>query len=65
MACEFKCDGCGKAAPAVMGPDRAWHKPHNWYQRADGDGVQDACSRSCIERIAERTGKTKAVLPFL
>lgn len=62
MACEYVCDGCGKRAPAVHN-GRDWFKPAKWFQRSDEDGPQDACSRECIERIAEKSGKTSVVLP--
>jgi hypothetical protein len=62
MACEFICDGCGKRQSASFNGD--WMKPHSWFQRADKDGVQDACSRECIEKIAKKTNKTSVVLPF-
>lgn len=68
MACEFICDGCGKRTMAVIWPrgDNGWHKPGAWFQRQDADGerlIQDACSRTCIERIAQESGKTSVVLP--
>jgi hypothetical protein len=68
MACEFICDGCGKRQSGVVYPmgDSGWHKPGAWFQRQDADGardIQDACSRACIERIAEKSGKTGVVLP--
>jgi len=63
MACEFICDGCGKRAPAFQnGGD--WFKPRDWFERGDEDGVQTACSRDCIEKIAAKTGKTSVVLPI-
>lgn len=66
MACEYVCDGCGKRAPGVFYPNGTpgWHKPNSWFSRQDKDGVQDACSRECIDRIAEQTGKTGLVLPI-
>jgi hypothetical protein len=66
MACEFICDGCGKREPGVYyhAGDNNWHKPQHWYERADKDGAQDACSRRCIEAIAEKSGKTSLVAPF-
>lgn len=66
MAATYTCDGCGKQAPAIHYPNGSpgWHKPHDWYQRGDKDGVQDACSRKCIEKIAEKSGKTGLVLPL-
>ena len=66
MSAKYTCDGCGKEAPAAFFPngEPGWHKPVSWYQRQDKDGIQDACSRECIEKIAEKSGKTKVVLPF-
>lgn len=63
MPCEFICDGCGKRAAGIW-YGQEWHKPASWYVRADEDGPQLACSRECIEKIADKTGKTKVVLPF-
>ena len=62
MACEFICDGCAKRAPATHN-GRDWFKPSAWFQRSDEDGIQVACSRECIEKIAANTGKTSVVLP--
>lgn len=62
MSCEYTCDGCGKREPADTANGRHW-KPSHWFQRSDGDGVQDACSRECIEKISKATGKTGVVLP--
>ena len=64
MAAESICDGCGKRAPMESGRDGNWHKPQFWYERSDDDGIQTACSRECIDRIAEQTGKTKVILPW-
>lgn len=64
MACKFICDGCGKEAPAVSYKERGWFKPTKWYQRGDEDGIQDACCRECIEKIAAKSGKTGCVLPI-
>lgn len=63
MAAESICDGCGKRAPMVKGELGTWHKPHSWFERSDKDGIQTACSRECIEKIAEKSGKTACVLP--
>lgn len=63
MGVLFICDGCGKSEAGLYS-NRCWHKPKHWYQRADDDGAQIACSRECIETIAEVTGKTDVVLPF-
>ena len=63
MPVEFICDGCGKRCPGTFSNGQ-WHKPALWYQRSDEDGPQLACSRECIETIAEKTGKTSVVLPI-
>jgi len=63
MPCEFICDGCGKRAPGVSNGQN-WFKPSSWYERSDKDGIQTACSRECIKKIAEKTGKTNLVLPI-
>jgi hypothetical protein len=64
--CEFTCQGCGKKAPGeyFSHGDLAWHKPRSWYERSDDDGPQTACSRECIDIIAEKSGKTGVVLPI-
>lgn len=67
MAAKFICDGCGKETQAGFYPTNAgsgWHKPHSWYQRMDEDGIQDACSRECIDKVAAATKKTAVVSPF-
>lgn len=66
MACEFICDGCGKRVKAVFYPrgTPGWQKPGVWFQRQDEDGPQDACSRECIEKVAEVSKKTSVVLPI-
>ena len=63
MACKFICDGCGHEAPGYYN-GRDWFKPHSWFERSDEDGPQDACSRQCIDKIAEKSGKTDVVLPI-
>jgi hypothetical protein len=63
MAAKIICDGCGKEEPMVYA-NHNWMKPHLWYQRSDKDGMQDACSRECIKKIAEKSGKTSVVAPF-
>lgn len=62
MGCKYTCDGCGKEEPAIEMP-HGFFKPHDWYQRKDEDGQQVACSRSCIEKIAAKSGKTGLVAP--
>lgn len=64
MAAESICDGCGKRALMVPGRNGSWHKPGSWFERTDNDGTQTACSRECIEKIAEKTGKTSVVIPI-
>lgn len=66
MTAEFICDGCGKRAPGVFWPRGmpGWQKPDSWFQRQDADGPQDACSRECIKKIADKSGKTSCVLPI-
>jgi hypothetical protein len=62
MSATYTCDGCGKTAPAIT-YGRGWTKPHQWFQREDKDGIQDACSRECIEKVASQSGKSALVLP--
>jgi len=64
MPAEIICDGCGKRAPMREGIDGFFHKPSDWYCRSDKDGIQVACSRECIEKVAAETGKTPTVLPI-
>lgn len=64
MAAEIICDGCGKRAKMEEGKDGNYHKPRQWYQRSDDDGIQVACCRECIEKVAEKSGKSSLVLPF-
>lgn len=63
MAVEFICDGCGKREPGEVHAGGSTYKPREWFGRQDEDGQQHACSRECIEKIAEKTGKTAVVLP--
>lgn len=53
MAAEIICDGCGN-----------WFKPSKWFERSDDDGIQSACSRECIEKIADKSGKTSVIIPI-
>lgn len=64
MATEWICDGCGKRAAGVPGPHGRWLKPHDWFERSDDEGIQSACSRQCVDKIAEATGKSGLVLPL-
>ena len=59
----YVCDGCEKQAPAEKAA-RGLIKPFGWYQRADEDGEQHACSRECIAKVSDSTGKTPLVLPI-
>jgi hypothetical protein len=63
MSAKSVCDGCGKEAPMVAGADGNWYKPSSWYERSDKDGIQTACCRECINKIAEKSGKTSTILP--
>jgi len=63
MSAEFTCDGCGAKAPAAN-YNGNWFKPDKWFERSDEDGIQTACSRPCIDIVAEKTGKSAAILPF-
>ena len=63
MGAESICDGCGKREPMIAGANGNWHKPRDWYERFDKDGIQTARCRKCIELIAAKTGKTDGVLP--
>ena len=64
MGAEAICDGCGKRELMRAGADGNWHKPSDWYMRSDKDGIQLACSRACIEKVATKSGKTATVLPM-
>lgn len=63
MSAIAVCDGCGKQEP-MFHSGQSWHKPPQWFQRSDKDGVQLACSRDCIDTVAAKSGKTRAVLPI-
>ena len=64
MAVKFVCDGCGKEGEATYGVTGDAFKPRAWFQRSDKEGAQHACSRDCVEKVAEATGKTSVVAPF-
>lgn len=61
MAAEIICDGCGARAP-MESNGHSWYHPSGWYDRSDDDGTQTACSRECVQKIAEKTGKTAVIL---
>jgi hypothetical protein len=63
MAAKIICDGCGKEAP-MSSSHGNWFKPYSWYERSDEDGIQSVCSRECIKKAAEKSGKTDVVLPI-
>ena len=65
MSCKYVCDGCGKESPAARYENNTtrWFKPHEWFQRGDKDGIQDACSRECVEKVSVKTGKSSLVSP--
>lgn len=64
MAVIYVCDGCGKQEPGEVWPG-GWFKPSEWFQRRDRRDERDyhACSRECIDAIAEKTGSTIVVRP--
>lgn len=64
MSAEFICDGCGKREVGKALRSGGWSRPSDWYERTDEDGTQTACSRECIRRVAEKSGKTDLVLPI-
>lgn len=64
MAAIWVCDGCGKQKPAEVWGNHTFGKPRDWFERSDKDGIQTACSRECIEKIAKKSGKTDLVLPI-
>lgn len=64
MSVEYVCDGCGKRAKGYRNRHGDSFSPQSWFQRTDEDGTQDACSRPCVAKIAEKTGKTSVVLPI-
>lgn len=64
MSAYWKCDGCGLVRRGAMSGDKRWVKPWEWFSRADAEGIQDACSRDCVDAIAAKTGKSRVVLPL-
>lgn len=56
---EVTCDGCGRKQTV-----KRFDKPREWFSREDDDGVQLACSRQCIRKTAEATGKSGLVMPL-
>ena len=64
MGAEWICDSCGKRAAGVASRYGEWFSPSQWFERTDEDGTQVACSRACIEAVAEKSGKTSVVLPI-
>lgn len=66
MSCFYVCDGCGKTEKARFyksNPTR-FFDPADWFERGDEDGIQNACSRECVKKIAEETKKTSVVIPL-
>lgn len=59
----FVCDGCDKREDGFFGRSANALKPPSWFVRADDDGVQLACSRPCIDKVASKSGKTAVVMP--
>ena len=64
MACKYICDGCGKEEMAIQSPYGDFFKPKDWFQRSDKEGIQVACCRNCIDKVAENSGKTRVILPI-
>lgn len=64
MSVIYVCDGCGKKEDGETLRDGRPNKPHLWFARRDDDGEQHACSRGCIPKIADKTGKTSVVAPW-
>ena len=64
MPVIYECDGCGKQVAGSFNARGDAYKPHVWFQRSDDDGTQLACSRECIKKTAEKSGKTSVVLPI-
>jgi hypothetical protein len=64
MAAEMICDGCGKRAAMTANRHGDWFKPAGWLQRTDDDGTQVACSRQCVDKVAETSGKTGCIIPL-
>lgn len=63
--CTLRCMGCGKEAVGQFYEhSQAWHKPRDWYQRSDKNGVELACSRKCIDAISSKSGSSPLVLPI-
>lgn len=64
MSAFWKCDGCGIVRSAARSSDGRWVKPWEWFSRADEEGIQDACSRDCVDEIAKKSSKTNVILPL-
>lgn len=63
MAAYIVCDGCKNQAPMEWAHGN-WFKPRSWFERSDEDGIQSACSRECIDKVASSTGKTAVIIPI-
>ncbi len=46
----------------LVADSAGWHKPFNWFQRQDKDGIQDACCIKCVEKVAEQSGKSNNII---
>lgn len=60
----FVCDGCGCQEEGFFNGNGDAVKPRHWFQRSDKEGVQMACSRTCIDKVAKQSGKTSLVSPI-
>ncbi len=73
MSVQYTCDGCGKTEPGAWN-GVTWSRPRvanglsggggEWFTREDKKGQHHACSRKCINKIAEEKGVTSCVAPF-
>lgn len=73
MSIQYTCDGCGNTESGTWN-GRIWIRPivarglsgggGEWWERQDKDGQQHACSRDCVDKIAEEKGVTRVVFPF-
>jgi len=64
MSGKIICDGCGAEVRAIPMRSGGYLSPNSWFGRGDDDGNQDACSRACVDVIAEKTRKTKVIIPI-
>ena len=68
------CHKCGESFDRLEYTRSEWMRPlvddgkagggNYWWSRQDREGQQHACSRECIDKIAETMGVTRAVMPW-